>query len=407
MEGTFTRLGQTEEVPLAAPAAQIAKSAPVLLPNAHAASDTSVRRLFINEEQNNRSAIPLGRVAAFTAQHAGAIGYGASGPALLAAHDRLVTAGSIAMQISNWSGATVASHPVGKGRPALDPELGVVYMPSIAGILFGYRLADGQPHHSMGLGRGADFDRRFIVRHGNALLVVSVQIESNVHDIPPQQMMVERLHLVDPTRPVAFMEEGAPYVEIGLRRKTNLVLPAMHGPTLALAMADDVFLTNERLEELRAITGHFTPVALSMDEAARMYLVVQAGQEAALWLLTPAGQRQFDFRFPEGITSVNWTPVVAYDHTVYLLYGTGILAVSPKGELKWRKTSPGFLAGATVTPDGYLLVCEGRQVAVYDPSGVRYLLYEAPQNLVTAPIPLAPGRLAVASESALFILVRS
>jgi hypothetical protein len=148
-------------------------------------------------------------------------------------------------------------------------------------------------------------------------------------------------------------------------------------------------------------------MAFSLDEAARIYLVVQNGERIALWLLTPEGEQVYACEFPPGLTTVAGPPIVSHDHVAYVISGQQILAVAPDGKIEWMRSAHGSLAGATVTADDYLLVSDGDSLVALNRRGDRHVLYSitgAP--LSTPPILTAGGQLLAASGTALYCLAR-
>lgn len=405
MEETFVRLWEPDNVPLAAPSQPIRPAAKAAEPaRAAAGADRSTRRKFVNDELNSRSALAVGANAKFQLRWSWPISPLVGSGDLVAAGDRLVLCGSLSWQLLDRAGQEIARQPIGHSGVTIDPGLKLFYVAKPSGALAGYRLDTGALHHSILLGGGDNFDRQYLARRDNALLVVSVEREVDVHAPLPENMMIERVDLKDPSIPAEPGKPRAPSVVDDLRRKTRVVQPVMYGGTLAMATRDRVFFIDETLRRIRAVTGEFLPVAMSADETGRLYMVVLVHQRPALWVVNESGERAWEFPLPADWTTVTWLPIVGYDHTVFLVSGSQILALTPAGKVKWRKTAAGPVAGAIVTPDGFLLTSEGTQLAIWDGEGERRTLFDAKQPLVSAPVLTEYGDLVVAAAGAVLDL---
>jgi outer membrane protein assembly factor BamB len=190
-----------------------------------------------------------------------------------------------------------------------------------------------------------------------------------------------------------------------------------------VATHDRIFTIDMELEVQQELTGSFGPMALSLDEAGRIYIIVYIGGTRdcflgghyELWLLTPDGERLWAYEFPAGMQAC-FPPIVGYDHTVYSFAAPGgydvngqtLYAISPDGKLRWSRPEPGQYAHAVVTADDFLLVARGSDVAAYDSNGERKVLFTFPGEVLNAPPLLTErGELIVASTTALHCLERS
>jgi hypothetical protein len=149
----------------------------------------------------------------------------------------------------------------------------------------------------------------------------------------------------------------------------------------------------------------FDPVTMSLDEAGRIYLVVKIDGRNVLWLVTPEGGLLYAFEFQPGSPPPDYPPIIAYDHSVYLVSGAQILALGPDGKLNWTRAANSTVKGGFVTPDQLLVVTEGDSITSWNAQGRRTVLFSTGGDMLQTPPVLAPaGELLAASETRLYCL---
>src|SRR5262249_20703118 len=158
-----------------------------------------------------------------------------------------------------------------------------------------------------------------------------------------------------------------------LMATTTHLLPAVHGDQVALALDGSVYVADSAVKLQRQFTGEFQPVFLSMDEVPRIYMVARVTAGLELWVVTLNGQRVARTPLPEGFEPVA-PPIVALDHSVFLISRQRVLAIDTAGAIRWEHL-PGSIAGAVVTPNGSLLASVGPELLVYDSTGKRTSLF--------------------------------
>jgi hypothetical protein len=382
-----------------------------LLPRAAPTGVASVSQLFVDAERNSRLATKLGpmledRVRKWKVHWLADTSEYMRPFALLHLSQRTVLYGDSDWQLFDAGGRTVRNGPLGASGVALDPERQVFYAADQFGTIAARRLLDGDPTFSVALHQGTKFARRYIAPSGRLLVTSSFEIPVDAHEPDPEYSIVETTDLGEPQDVKRWDEDHGPPVIQDLVCKTMFMLATLHGGSIVLALRNGVYVLDLNLEIRRALTGTFSPVELSLDEAGRIYLILQSGSGTALWLVTPEGERLYSFQLPPGISDVSSPPIVGYDHTVYLLAGQHILAVAPDGKLDWSKPAAGTIAGAVVTADDQLLVSEGNAVTAWSRESERRVLYTFPEALSTPPVLTETGDLLVASQLHLYCLTR-
>jgi hypothetical protein len=153
--------------------------------------------------------------------------------------------------------------------------------------------------------------------------------------------------------------------------------------------------------------ARFEPLALSVDRAKRIYVVVRAEAAAALWVITPEGERVLSVPIRGGNDLGAHPPVVGYAHRVHLFVDSRIVTVGPTGAVLWEQALEGAFGGAIVTADDELVASEGSSVSAFDGTGRRRVLQRFPDGSVrTPPVLTASGSILVATERDLYCLTR-
>lgn len=386
----------------AIPSSAIRDSHPVALPPGREPSGVGNYHEFGNSERNSRLGFPLGK----TADHAR---WSSELPGHITPQTVLAGGGHIVIHArEGWllydgSGQMIHQGYASDGEVTLDPRERLLYAPTDTGYVGAYSLGDGKRQYFLTPFFGDEFRRAFIERRGTQMTIVSVERSRPSHStIPANQSVIE---IQDLSRPMEIAESGrlksAEQSEY-LKRKTVLLLAAMHQDTLALATEDSLSLANSHLQLEREFTGAFQPLWLSMDELSRCYLIVRSGGGLALWVVTPQGDRVVNVSLPPGLQPIA-PPVVALDHTVYVIGTDVLMAIDPLGTLRWQKQEVSGIAGAAVTPDGRLLVAAGPELVAYEADGKRERILSLEDDAFrTAPANGDHGELFIAGRKNLY-----
>ncbi len=309
----------------------------------------------------------------------------------------------------DMQGRTITSG-VSAGWPAtLDMAHELFYRMISSGHMAAARTADGSMRFTQLPSQGDVFSRRLIVRRGDRILVAGNERALKPLDRGPKAEMRSTVDAVDVAEPIKTSSMGtlrptAP--EKMLYLPSEKIQFAATDQLVAAAAPGRIYIIDWNLQVPRTLEGSFEPLAMSLDETGRIYLVVKReGQADALWLITPEGALVYSFEFPQGTPALDLPPIVAYDHRVYLIAGRQILSLGVDGKLNWTRPTEGPVGGAVALPDGRLLVSEGEWIAVWDAEGKRTNLYRAQGEMFrTAPVPAASGDILAATATHLYCL---
>jgi hypothetical protein len=314
-------------------------------------------------------------------------------------------------QLFDREGGSVAVQRLAASDVVLDPGQGLLYHAALNGTLSAYQLRDGQPAFTLGLLFGSEFERVFFARRGHRMVVASVEQRVDPHEPEaPEYALVEVQDLGDPIQADDIKILTSARLLTSLQRSATVLQAAMHQDTLVIATPGKVEMADLDLTILATYEGAFTPLAMSLDETGRIYLVVQIEEDEqarryALWVLSSAGQRLVEVDLP---AQDRYTPpIVGYDHHIYLAHGDSLHALSPEGEHLWTKYGGGLIAGAVATADHRVLVAGGGWLSAFDAAGERTMVFmHDGASWVTPPVLTEHGDILIATEQHLYRLTR-
>ncbi len=326
---------------------------------------------------------------------------------VLQAGNRIMLQGPGRWQLFDLRGTSLAIDNFGDSDIVLDAERSLAYLADRFGRGLAVQLMDAVPAFIFSLEGTGDYRRTFLDRQGDRMVAASFKRPTNPHDpVPPRISVVEIYDLGNPPRVtegvlLSAVRRAVLYYEV------ETLLAAVQNGTLVLALPNRIVRTDLDLTIQDEFEGPFTPLAMSLDETGRAYLVVRIEEEEggvrhALWVVTPEGDRVIDVEVPEAAYG---PPVVGYDHRVYLAAGDSIRAFEADGEARWTRYAGGPVAGAVVTADDRLLVAAGGLLAAYDAAGERTVLFNLEgDRWTTPPVLTERNRIFVASEQHLYCL---
>jgi hypothetical protein len=303
--------------------------------------------------------------------------------------DRVVVTGGDAWRVLSESGGKIADGRRAPGDLVLDGGPGFFYFADTDGGVSAHLLSNGAKAFYLSAWFGSDYRRDFIERLGRRIVVLSIQRQPPPHSDHKPNLSVVEVHEIG--EPLVFTEtqrlKSAKLTNYLFRDTVN-VHAAMHGETLALVTQNSIYLAAPDLALRREFTGEFAPRAVSMDEQSKVYVLVESGNSAALWVINDRGERVAKTALPAGFEA-RQPPVVGYDHTVYAIAEYQIVAIAPDGRILWDHALEGSIAGAIATLDG-LIVTAGPEVVAYDRGGKARVVFRVAEDRLTTPI--APMR---------------
>jgi len=376
------------------------------LPEAiRASGEAGVTRPFVNEQLNSRLDVDL-PPGSWTIRWRADLDDGAQPVHVLHAGARIVVQGRSAWQLFDADGKTLASSRLNASDVYLDPTHSLFYLANTSGYLAARRLTDGAPAFFMTRPLNERYRLRFLARRDRRMIIVASEAPKGAHSVSKPDLSLIEVH--DLGAPLHVNERGvltsATRVS-DLMRRTVVLFTAMQGDTLVIAAANWIFMTDAALRIRAALRGEFQPVAMSLDESGRVYLIVREGEQHALWVLTPEGQRSISHVLAPHVPVGSVPPIVGHDHAIYILTRDRVISLSADGKWLAEYVTAEAPAGAAVTANHELLLASGSQVSAFDREGSRRVLYTfAGESVRTTPVLTAERRLLVATQRHLYCL---
>jgi hypothetical protein len=288
----------------------------------------------------------------------------------------------------------------------LDPAKGLLYRINHNGELAADGLADGKTVFLYLPSRGDVFSRTLIDRRGDRILIGGTERQLAPLDRGPQarnETLLEILDVPDPIQTTGLKSLKSGTVSGMLQLPTADAMFGVSGDTIVAATPGHILVLDWDLGVRLVLDSQFPPVLMSLDEAARIYLVVRLEKTWGFRLVNTSGESLYMFEAPPGMAEPTIPPIVAYDHSAYLICGQQILAFGPDGKLNWNRAAVKTIAGAFVAPDGRLVATEGDSIVAWTPLGERIVLFAAGGvQFRTPPILASSGELLAASASGLY-----
>ena len=325
----------------------------------------------------------------------------------LQAAGRILLQQETSWQLFDHNGTAISWGGRGDGDLVIDAANGLFYHCHHLGFMSAVDLFTGEQRFLISACLGKGFQRTLVSKYDRRVVILSSELPvmSGDNERDPEYTFVEAQELRDPPRTDEDNVLTSARTVSTLTSRTMPLLTAARDGGLVIAVPDHVFLIDENMRITADLQSEFTPLAMSLDEAGRIYLIVHTEEEKnALWVLTPDGERVVDTAVPMMDNNTYTPPMVGYDHRVYIMLGDRILAINPEGEEIWSQYV-GAAAGACITANDQLLVSAGNIVSAFDAQGERkFLCYFPDETLATPPVLTRRGRLIVASRSHLYCL---
>ena len=188
----------------------------------------------------------------------------------------------------------------------------------------------------------------------------------------------------------------------GITRSDDADVRAAAGRTgPVVATSAGVLWCDWQLRPLHETLVSGIPLAISVDDQERAYVLVSAGFETRLRIIPPGGQPIVDLALPSNAYNASGPPIIASTGQVYLTPPHALLAISPDGKILWEQTRSSTARGS-VSANGLVLIAADTLDAV-TAEGRHRTLWQAPAPIVAGPV-LADDRIYLASADTLYAL---
>ena len=386
-----------------APVAPIRDVAAGALPAAASQDGSAYPRALANAALNARvtAILPRAYRERWKAEH----GLRETPQAALCASGRVLVYGGGSWRLLDDRGKSVAQGSYGSGPIVLDAGNNLFYTVNANGYLVAIKLADGVLLFRHSLDYADNLVRPLVARIGDRLLAGGSELRSYPETrVPPSLTAFEFIDLDAPLRTndsgsvLSLKDSGV------LEVSTSRVWSAIAGSELVFAVSGRVYWASTNLKVKSAVEGDFEPLSLSLDESARAYLLVESGGGMRLWVLARDGHRTVDYPVPLPQRDLVAPPAIGYDHRIFLVGAHLVVALDSAGKLLWERPVAGRVQGASVTPDGRLLVGAGNELLAVGADGETTVLYRLPEPLSAAPAIILNREILAVSAKTIYCL---
>ena len=308
-------------------------------------------RPYVNDQLNSRSTRALPPADNWKIHWQQEIENGFMPAFVLQAADRILLQGPSGLKLLNLAdGKAIITDGLGAGNPVLDADSGMFFHPEISSMIAARRLSDGARVFVTGSYAGNQFSRLYLARRGRRLLVVSIEYRGDPHGAHlPNFSAVQVQDLGEPPQP----DENQMLVEAKtlaeFTRETGNLVTAVNNETIVIAAPNRILITDFGLYKQKEFKAEFVPLAMSLDEAGRIYphrsikrshrlLVGLAGRSAL-----PLSCCRADLQIGPA------PPIVGYNHRAYIIGSNRVLGIDPNGKLAWVQALKSPRATAVVT----------------------------------------------------------
>jgi hypothetical protein len=337
-----------------------------------------VPRLYANASLNGRIPHPL-PVGAWGVRWHASLRSAVRPDAVLQAAGRVVVAREGVWELFDLDGHRYVHGATESHRPVLDPQAARLWSVLHPGILVAHDLDTGARRFVTYTQGPATFRRDHLEPTPTNVWLVSIEALDDIHQAAlSREVIVERVDLggdadADVSGFLASAKAGPeltwvdeqagsrPYESDPTSLRTSppsepRMFAAAANGALTLATFDRVYVLDADLAFQRIFGGTFEPLAMSVDERGRTHLFVRVEERCEYWTLDANGVRVLRLSLPASVRAITAPPVVAYNHTVYLVTTHAVFAVHPDGRLLWTLSSEDEVVGAVLTTDNRLLV---------------------------------------------------
>lgn len=323
--------------------------------------------------------------------------------AVLAADDRLVLDAEF-WETFDLAGQTGVLGRAGPTAAVVDPADRTVLTPNAKGSIEAWSLETGRRVFDVQPMLGAFMQYPLVARFGRYVLAGGPEVRRSPDGgRQPDRSILERIDLGEP------LETDDDGLVLSSTRVAALLFPtatlavAGDASVVVAAAPDRLFFLTPELQVTASYADFLQPLALSLDESGRAYVVGRTPKGLALWIVSPDGRRVVT-PLTAG-AEPGEAPLVARDHRVFLVTRDRLAAFDSSGTAVWEHRATGTIGGASLSADDTLLVAESGRLLAFSKEGQGRVLYEAPGlEPTTAPAIDGLGQLVVATTSGLLAL---
>jgi putative pyrroloquinoline-quinone-binding quinoprotein len=315
----------------------------------------------------------------------------------------LVQAGEF--RLFDLEGRKIAADRAGSAPMFLDREKGLFYGTVPTGYFAANQLAKGTPAYLFLPALGDSARRILIARKEKRLLIAGVERPVDPHGhVKPTRSVIQVTEIKEPVRTAGpgLLQSGKPLGELYV---ASPELMAAAGPDqVVFTTPRGIFLADWDLKVRAVVRGAFKVRRFSLGELGGIYLIVQLKTGLEFWLLNREGGRIYSVTLPPEFPEPPIPPLIGYDHRAYLVASNRITTISDRGDILWSYEASAPIAGAIVTANKRVLLCEGSRIVALNPANQSEVLATLPGTLIAAPVLTSEGAILAIADKTLYCL---
>ena len=325
---------------------------------------------------------------------------------ILTANDNYIAFGSGRWQLLDAGGKSEAADFLGNSDIIFDAVHGLFYYADRFGQIAAVGLSSREKLFTMQVNGLEDVERKFIYRNNGSFLIADKIVNKNPHNPSPNRfVLLESYAMDDPP----LVENGnlTSYKELNQTYfSAENSAAAANKDTFVCAINNKIIISGTDLKLKSELDGEFTPITLSLDESGRIYMtIINSEHKLALWVVSSEGELLVDTQIPVENQLNSIPPIVAYNHSIFLVFSDRVFSYSEDGNLRWQSFTGGETGGAVVTSDNKLLLSEGEYIMQFNESGEREFIFQFPgERLTTPPVVNTNNEIIAATEGSIYLL---
>lgn len=308
-----------------------------------------------------------------------------------------------------WRLLDIGGHDIAQGRMRgyaieIDPAQEYFFYSAPNNPVEIHSLANGQKVAGISSHVFYEANPQHLTRRGKRWIVVTKKYPYGEEVNYPNETNIEMLAT---DWPPAAGKDGylKPVASSVLRAETTEANVAIGPESLWVTLPNRLYRLGLDLKPQAAWKCDFKPSGLSVDDAGRMYLFFVQHSQMTLEVLSPEGERIWQYTFPRLDSGFMTPPILGYHGMVYAVTRRKVFAFDRAGQVRWQKDLANDFAGAGVTPDNDLLIAAGSQVIAFKADGSEKIVHDfVSEKIMAAPVLTSGGQLLIATETALYSL---
>lgn len=321
---------------------------------------------------------------------------------ILAVENRILVE-ALFWQLFDGNGKMIKTDKRGTSHLMIDERLNKFFYINTRGELAGNNLKDGSNQFTTSLSGGDEYTRPLMILQENRMIIAGVerQLDPHMHYLASKSTVLQ----VDMTN--VLKEEYNPKKDYAgksgvLYFPSRDLVAAAFGDNFVVAYPGSILILDSTSKILKAYSATFTPLAISTDDGANIYLLVETEKGKFVWKLNSEGERLFSLKTEDAKI---YPPIIGFDGKVYIPSGKNILVFDSIGNRGKSIEIKSNLYFALVTRDNNLLIADGSQLILSDGSEELKILFDTGSDqFCTAPVISEAGNIFVASKQFLYCL---